>query len=195
MRTPTLLAGLALGLLSTLSLGANASAPINIVQVADLSGPNGDTGKDFVTGARVYFDQLNARGGLNGRQLNLVVEDDGGEPATTVSLSRKLVSQYKPVALFGYFGADNVRAVLADKALSSQPAALVAPYVGTDLPAGSPVYYLRASSADEIAKITRIAASSGLNRIALVAGDDALGRSVSSEIEARLKDNKAVLAG
>lgn len=184
-----------LGLLFAANLLPALAAPINVVQVADMTGPNGDTGKDFVTGARVYFDQLNAKGGLNGRQINLVVEDDHGDPATTVALSRKLVSQYKPVALFGYFGADNVRAVLADKVLAEQPAALVAPYVGIDLRSSNQIYYLRANSSDEIAKISRIASSSGLSRVALVAGDDALGKAASAEIAARLADAKMTYVG
>ncbi|QDQ26161.1 ABC transporter substrate-binding protein [Chitinimonas arctica] len=196
MRFPVLLLAFALAL--PLSPAA-AGLPINVVQVADLSGPNGDTGRDFVTGAQVYLDQFNERGGLAGRPVKLLVADDRGEPANTVRLSRQLTAQYKPVALFGYLGADNVRAVLADKQLAELATPLVAPYVGIDLghaPFGNaPLYYLRADSSAEIAKISRIAGASGLKRIALVAGDDALGRAAAGGIAAQLNDNGLRLAG
>lgn len=179
------------GLLCTLA--AAAGAPINVVQVADQSGPNGDTGRDFVTGARVYFDQLNARGGVNGRPVNLVVADDGGEPAATLALSRKLVAEQRPQALFGYIGADGIRAVLADKALAGLP--LVAPYLGIDVKGEGGVYYLRAGLAAEVGKIARIAGASGLTRLALVSGEDALGRAARLEVPGRLAEVKAALVG
>ncbi|GLR11390.1 branched chain amino acid ABC transporter substrate-binding protein [Chitinimonas prasina] len=193
MRTPLLLAGVILALIHLQPMAAGN--PIHILQVTDLSGPNGDTGRDFVTGAQVYLDQLNAKGGIAGREVKLVVEDDKGEQANTVALSRKGVAQYAPAALFGYFGADNVKAVLADRSIASQGIPMVAPYVGINLPSANPVYYLRASSADELAKISRIATSSGLNRIALVTGDDALGRAAGVEIIQQLQGSKTQLVG
>ncbi|MBV8660318.1 MAG: ABC transporter substrate-binding protein [Burkholderiales bacterium] len=164
------------------------SSSINVVEVADLSGPNSDTGKDFVTGARVYFDQLNARGGINGRHVNLIVEDDKGEPASTVSISKQLVAQNHPVALFGYFGEDNVRAVTADPTLNSLP--LVAPYIGIDMPTGSNVFYLRAGMTSEVKKIAQIAQSAGLSKIAIFTGSDALGRAARNEVPKLLENMK-----
>ncbi|WP_269530998.1 ABC transporter substrate-binding protein [Chitinimonas sp. BJYL2] len=180
-------------LLAALLPAAFAGPAIDVVQVADLSGPNSNTARDFVTGARTYFDQINAAGGVNGRPINLVVADDGGDPASTVVLSRKLVSQYRPVALFGLFGDDNVLKVLADKQLAGVP--LVAPYIGSEQTLGPAVYSLRASSVDEIAKISRIAAQSGIRQMGVVVGDDALSRSIAGQIGKLLKDNHVALTG
>lgn len=193
MRTASWLASL--GLAATTLLPLAAGVPIPIVQVLDLSGPNGDTGKDFLTGAQVYFDKLNSRGGLRGRPLKLIVADDAGKPANTVALSRKLVAEHKPVALFAYFGAENVRAVLADASLRREGLPMVAPLVGVELANADPVFYLRASLADEMARIARFAAGSGFKRIALVVGDDAQGSAAAQAIATGLRSNQLILSG
>jgi ABC-type branched-subunit amino acid transport system substrate-binding protein len=165
---------------------AHAAPPINIVQVIDQSGPNGDTSKDFLTGAHVYFDALNARGGLNGRQLNLVVADDAGIPAKTLETTRQLVKQYAPSALFGYLGADNLRAILNDADLSRLP--MIAPYSGVDLPKSSNVFYLRSGLSSEVDKMARLGQSTGMTRMGLFVGEDALGRAAKAEVPKRLAE-------
>ncbi|WP_374351497.1 ABC transporter substrate-binding protein [Chitinimonas sp.] len=170
---------------------AFAANPINIVQVIDQSGPNGDTGRDFLTGAHVYFDALNAHGGINGRHINLVAEDDAGQPQKTVDATRRLVRQYAPAALFGYLGTDNVRAILADTALAKLP--MVAPYSGVDLPNSSNVFYLRTSLSAEIGKMAQMAQSIGQTRIGLFIGEDALGRAAQAEVPKHLAGLNAKL--
>ncbi|MDK2125554.1 ABC transporter substrate-binding protein [Parachitinimonas caeni] len=164
---------------------------IQVLQVLDLSGPNGDTGRDFSTGAKVYLDAINAKGGIHGRLVNLVLADDQGDASRTVALTRKLSAQYRPAALFGYMGADNVKAVVAQSAGSAAQLPMVAPYVGIDIAPqdDAPVYYLRAGSDDEIRKIVRIAQSSGLRRIALVAGNDTLGKATVEGIRNGLSES------
>jgi ABC-type branched-subunit amino acid transport system substrate-binding protein len=171
--------------------GAHAAPPINIVQVIDQSGPNGDTGKDFLTGAHVYFDALNAHGGLNGRQVNLVVEDDAGLPAKTLESTRRLVKQYAPAALFGYLGADNLKAVISDNELARLP--MIAPYSGVEVPNSGNVFYLRSGLASEVDKMAKLAKSIGLNRIGLFTSDDALGRAAQAGVPARLAEMQAKL--
>jgi branched-chain amino acid transport system substrate-binding protein len=51
-----------------------------------------------------YFEHLNAEGGINGRSVELIVEDDGYDPSKTDSLTKKLVEQDKVFALVGALG-------------------------------------------------------------------------------------------
>ena len=48
------------------------------------SGPSGSLGKQLVRGSQAYFDWLNERGGIYGRQVKLQVEDDRYEPEPAV---------------------------------------------------------------------------------------------------------------
>lgn len=54
------------------------------------SGPAQALGVNQIAGAKAYFDQINAQGGVNGRKLNLVVEDDRYEPDSAVVCFKKL---------------------------------------------------------------------------------------------------------
>lgn len=164
------------------------SGIITIAQVVDLSGPNGDTGKDFWTGAKVYFDSVNAKGGINGRRINHVFRDDQGQPAQTLALTRQLVQEYRPAVLFGYMGAEGIEAVAKDGLLARDNLALVGPYAGVDSQADSNVVYLRASQADEARKIVRQTRGLGLDRLAIYHGSDDLGRSGGQSLAAALAE-------
>ena len=121
------------GLLAVSGMATAAETEaLTVLQVLDLSGQNGDTGKDFLTGAKVYFDYVNTHGGVNGRKITHVVADDKGIAENTLALTRQLVAESRPAVLFGYMGADNVDTVLADDRLRPSGLALVAPCGGVD---------------------------------------------------------------
>jgi len=51
-----------------------------------------------------YFDLLNERGGINGRKVRFISHDDKSDPASALSLTRKLVEEDKVLLMFGSFG-------------------------------------------------------------------------------------------
>lgn len=67
--------------------GAAHSQEIRIGNIADQNGINADVSRDYLAGARTYFDYVNANGGIYGRKLNVIAKDDGGEPANTLRLT------------------------------------------------------------------------------------------------------------
>ncbi|WP_171013583.1 ABC transporter substrate-binding protein [Chitinivorax sp. B] len=195
MRTLLQLASLLATLLfSSLTMGE--TSPIHIVQVLDLSGPNGDTGKDYMTGAKVYFDSVNARGGVDGRRINHVFRDDQGNTAQTVSLTTKLLEEYPATVLFGYMGNESVAAVLKDTQIARTGLVLVAPYTGLDSMSDSArVFHVRASLEDETRKIVRMTLSTGLEKLAVFYGTDSLGRAGLKAVETELaKEKRTILA-
>jgi branched-chain amino acid transport system substrate-binding protein len=58
-------------------------------------------------GAKARFEAENAKGGVNGRKINLTVLDDGYEPQRAVANVKKLIEQDKVFALFGNLGTAN----------------------------------------------------------------------------------------
>jgi branched-chain amino acid transport system substrate-binding protein len=75
-----------------------------------LSGPAAAFGA-LGPGATAYFDYVNARGGVNGRKIELRFYDDGYDPARTVQLTRQLVQEDGVFAIFGSVGTANNLAV------------------------------------------------------------------------------------
>lgn len=156
---------------------------LTVLQVLDLSGQHGDAGKDFLTGAKVYFDYINTRGGINGKKITHVVADDQGLPARTVELTRQLVADTKPAVLFGYLGADNVDAVLGDALVRQSGLPLVGPYSGVHSNRWPNLFQVKASYEDEVRKILHMTSSLGINRIGLFYGNDTLGKTASATVD------------
>ncbi|MFO1346367.1 MAG: ABC transporter substrate-binding protein [Rhodocyclaceae bacterium] len=67
---------------------AATAADIVVGQVAPLSGVLASTGRDMVAGARIYFERINANGGIRSNRINHVVLDDGYKVDETVRLTR-----------------------------------------------------------------------------------------------------------
>src|ERR1700688_1039016 len=68
-----------------------AGGDIVIGQVVDQSGLNLEASRDYVAGAKTYFDFVNSQGGVNGHHLTLIVKDDGGDAERTLQRTRELI--------------------------------------------------------------------------------------------------------
>jgi branched-chain amino acid transport system substrate-binding protein len=69
--------------------------------VAAMSGQSAKSGEAIVRGLTLAIDEINARSGVLGKKLELVVRDDESNPAKGVLAARELVQREKVVALFG----------------------------------------------------------------------------------------------
>jgi branched-chain amino acid transport system substrate-binding protein len=100
------------------------SGPIKIGMLAPLTGPFAQIGKDMVNGTELYLDEIGRQ--VAGRKIELIVEDDEGNPATALNKSRKLVDQDRVHVLTG--------ALLANVGYALQP------YIdGQKIPATYPI--------------------------------------------------------
>jgi ABC-type branched-subunit amino acid transport system substrate-binding protein len=129
-------------------------------------------GQSFAQGAKLYFDRVNAAGGVHGRSIALVTLDDAGVPANTVANTRKLVSQ-GVLSLFGYYGSPQLTAAYA--AAKDSDVMFFAPMAAADEFRGSlypNVYSVRPGYAEEAAAITRHAETLGVRRLAILHSAD-----------------------
>ncbi len=70
-------------------------------------------GAEITHAARIACDEINARGGVLGRPLELIIEDDGSLPETAVPAALRLVDEYHCVAIIGNL-LSNSRIAVAD---------------------------------------------------------------------------------
>ena len=138
-------------------------------QVAPLSGADASQGRAYAQGMKLYFDQINKTGGVQGQPVELVVVDDVGHPEETVAKTRKLLSDSKPVVLAGFFGNRNMAALLDSKLLDGSPLSVVG-YQSTDtrVLASGQMFATRAGLAEQMNKISSHLATVGITRLALV---------------------------
>lgn len=82
--------------------GAQAvEPPIKVGLVAALSGQSAKSGEALTRGLSMAINEVNARGGVLGRQLELVRRDDESNPSKGMLAARELVQREKVTVLFG----------------------------------------------------------------------------------------------
>jgi branched-chain amino acid transport system substrate-binding protein len=69
----------------------DAQAPIKIGVIEPLSGPVAASGNYVRMGAEIARDWINARGGVNGRKIELLIEDNKSDPKEAASAAEKLI--------------------------------------------------------------------------------------------------------
>ena len=151
--------------------GLAGAAELVIGQVAPLSGVLASSGHQMIVGGQIYFDAINAQGGIHGAKFRHVVVDDGYKVAETVRLSRDMLVQPEVVALFGFAGTANVTQLLTEGVLEAGGAALVAPYTGGESlrnPFNPWIFHVRAGYADEAEHMVQQVTTLGMNRIAVM---------------------------
>ncbi|MBT6145366.1 MAG: ABC transporter substrate-binding protein, partial [Gemmatimonadetes bacterium] len=95
---------------------ASADAPgvtddkILVGMTTDLTGVLAFVGHQSSAGARLYLQHVNEQGGVHGRQIELLVEDDGYQPARTVAAFRKLLDRDGVFCFAGNLGSSQTMA-------------------------------------------------------------------------------------
>lgn len=169
---------------------AAARDDIVIGQVAPLTGTIAGTGDEYVAGGAAYFAHINAQGGIYGRKIRVVVKDDSYKPDQTLALTRQLLAEDKPLALFGFVGTGNILALNKNKVLEEAGIPLLAPYTGAqDLrePMNPNIFHIRASYTDETARMVEHLHTIGLRKFAVMYQDDPFGKSGLAGAESALE--------
>lgn len=74
---------------------------INIGAYGPLSGPTAQYGDSMKKNIEMYIEEVNSNGGINGRKIKLIVEDDEGKADKGINAVKKLISKDKVVAVLG----------------------------------------------------------------------------------------------
>lgn len=171
--------------------------PENLIvvgQSAPLTGPSAQLGIQFRDGAKMYFSQLNSRGGVNGNAIELRTIDDGYEPDKTASNTKKFLAD-GVFALFGYIGTPTSLAALPLASEAKTP--FFAPFTGAQAlrePFNRYAINVRASYFDETAAIVRQAMSIGIRKFAVFFQNDAYGKTGLEGVERALKSANLTVA-
>ncbi len=184
--------------LAVLALGASSlacaapTAPVadvTVVQIAPLTGVLASTGQQMVLGGKIYFDWVNAQGGVHGAMVKHTVLDDGYKVDETVRLTREALGNPEVIALFGFAGTANVSKLLTDGVLDEGGAPLVAPYTGGEAlrsPFNPYIFHVRAGYVDETEHMVHQTTTLGMTRIAVMYQNDAFGKAGLAGVEAAL---------
>lgn len=157
-------------------------------QAAALEGPSSALGQGMRQGILAAFGEINAKGGVHGRKLELVSRDDGYDPDRSIAATMKLIDDDKVFALIGAVGTPTSMTTVPIAAANKVP--FIGPFTGAEFLRTSEyrnVVNIRASySAEAEAWIKHLTEDLHLTKIAIFYQDDAFGRDGLAGVKAAL---------
>ncbi|MBL8735271.1 MAG: ABC transporter substrate-binding protein [Planctomycetes bacterium] len=191
--------GLTLSLVLCPVLRAQGVSDTEIVlgQACALKGQAAGLGSGMQTGLQVWFDQVNASGGVHGRKIRLVSVNDGYEPERCAAAVKMLIEQEKVFAVIGGVGTPTAKVAVPICTEAKVP--FVGAFTGAELlraPYNRYVVNVRASYFQETEALVRhLVDQRGLQRIACFYQDDAYGQAGLEGMQRALAGRKIELVG
>ena len=167
---------------------------IVIGQSAAFSGPASELGTEMRAGAMAYFEQINRKGGVHGRRIELNAIDDGYEPDRAAANTKKLIAD-NVFLLFGYVGTPTSNA--AKPIFTEAQVPFVGPFTGAELlrtPVNRYVFNVRASYFAETDKIIEQLVNLGMTRIAVFYQNDSYGQAGLAGVERAVKKRNLAIS-
>ncbi|TKT72077.1 amino acid ABC transporter substrate-binding protein [Afipia massiliensis] len=101
-----------IALLSTGLAGHAFAQTIKIGVNEPLTGPFAASGTYVVNGAKIAADEINSKGGLLGKKIELVIEDNKSNPTEAAAVAEKLITADKVPVIMGAWGSSLTLAVM-----------------------------------------------------------------------------------
>ncbi len=165
-------------------------------QSASLSGRTEKIAQSMASGIRAAFDEINSQGGINGRRLILVSEDDSYDPEKTRQITQSFIDSKEIFAIIGSIGTPTAKVAAALTDRHNVP--FIAPFTGADLLRNkkrySTVVNLRPTYKQETRAWVEYLTSIGIDRIAVFYRDDAYGRTGLRGVVEELRKRDLLLA-
>ena len=147
-------------------------------QSAAFTGPAQELGVNMRLGIEAAFLEANQRGGVHGRELELVYLDDAYEPEAAVTNTMKLIEDEGVFALIGEVGTPTSRSATPIAAAENVP--FIAPFTGAEFLRDAEwqnIVNLRASYYQETEEmVARLTEDMSITRIGVMYQDDSYGR-------------------
>ncbi|MDR7267710.1 ABC-type branched-subunit amino acid transport system substrate-binding protein [Pelomonas saccharophila] len=177
------------------ALASTAHADFTIGQTAGHTGQVAASVGEATKGAKLYFDIVNAGGGINGQKINLVSLDDKFDPKIAAANAKQLIDQ-GVISLFLNRGTPHTQAIMP--LLTEHKVPLVGPSTGAMVlhkPVHPWLFNVRATYQREAERAIEHLSLIGMERIAIVQVDDSFGDdAVQGAMAGLTKTNKKPIA-
>ncbi len=174
---------------------AQGSQPIRIGSLMPMTGPASGVGVTHTIGSGMAVKEINAAGGIMGRQIQIITADDQGDPTQAVSEAKRLVFQEKVDLLLGPLLSGLVIAtapVLTEAKIASIHSGASTAITTQLLPYGFSMF----TSVDEQAKsMVNYAANAKVKSAAILTDNGALSKAVHEPMREGLKARGITLTG
>lgn len=170
----------ALGM-AAIAAGPPASAQIKIGSVLSVTGPASFLGDPEKRTLEIYVEEINAKGGVNGQKLQLIVYDDGGDANNARTFATRLVEEDKIVAMVGGTTTGTTMAMIPVFEEAQIPFISLAGAVQIIEPVRKWVFKTPHTDRMACEKIFADLKRRNLTSIAIISGTDAFGKSMRDQ--------------
>lgn len=169
------------GLLALIGLGDEASAQIKVGAVLSVTGPASFLGDPEKKTLEMYVEDINAKGGVAGQKLQLIVYDDGGDANAARTFATRLVEEDKVVAMVGGSTTGATLAMIPVFEEAQTPFISLAGAIQIVQPPRKWVFKTPHTDRMACEKIFVDLKRRNLTTIALISGSDAFGKSMRDQ--------------
>lgn len=164
---------------------------IALHHIGPFSGQLASSNSESVRGAEIYFDSVNAKGGVNGRKILLVKIDEKQDPKESVRIVEDLINKREVLSVF------MPRTTPSTIAMMSITESAGVPMVGAQTgaiavtePLKRTVFTMRASYQDEVFSVIKLLHETGSSRFGFLVATDAFGKDVMGGVDKAMKELK-----
>lgn len=154
-----------------------------------ITGPAALAGEGLVSGINIAIQEVNAAGGIDGRQVELVALDDAFDPPRLVANARRLIEEEQVYAMASPAGSQALPGIWD---FVEQAGTIVWGPVSPQDPQLQEVYILGPGRGQQMHICTDYAAEQGLTRIGLIGQDNELGEEGNRGVEAAVAANEGL---
>lgn len=158
---------------------------IVVGQSTSLTGPLAAVGAACALGAKAYFSEINARGGIHGRRIELVTRDDSYSIDATLANTQVFLDTTKVFALFGYVGWPGIDA--ATPLFSKARVPFLFPCTGGPTAYqkfNRYIFTARASYLQEYHHLLKSLGRFGVQNLAMLYQNDSFGKRLVTDVQA-----------
>ena len=161
-----------------------ASGPIKIGALFSVTGPPSFLGEPERNTAKMVVDEINAKGGVNGRKLDLVVYDTQGDATKAVQAANRLIKEDKVVAIIGPSTTGESMAVIP--VVEKEGVPLISCAAGSKITDPVKKWVFKTAQNDGLAvvKIFEHLNRKKINKVALLTVSDGFGSSGREQLKA-----------
>jgi branched-chain amino acid transport system substrate-binding protein len=148
-----------------------------IHHIGPMTGPLAASNEEVLQGARLFFDEINRKGGVANRRIALLAADDKGDPKETTRILSDLAARREILTLFAPRTTPSIEAALPIVQENGLP--MVAPQTGGSVittPVKRYAFAIRATYQNEVQRAIELQHSVGIRRFAFLLTRDAFGK-------------------
>lgn len=183
-----------IGLLATFGFGPTTYAQVKIGSVLSVTGPASFLGDPEKKTLEMYVSEINAKGGVNGQKLQLVIYDDGGDANAARTFATRLVEEDKVIAMVGGTTTGATLAMIPVFEDAQVPFISLAGAIQIVQPVRKWVFKTPHTDRMACEKIFAELKRRNLTTVALISGTDAFGKSMRDQCVAVAPQNGITIA-